>query len=202
MLDSFYFRDHLCIVFECLSLNLYEILQQNSYQGFSMGLVKRLVAYFSLEKELVADLTNLLDILHRFAYQILTALKLLCEHNVIHCDLKPENILLRQPDRSGIRVIDYGSSCFVNQKVYTYIQSRFYRAPEVILGMDYGLAIDMWSTGCILAELYTGRPLFPGENEPDQLACIMQLIGVPTKDYLEKCSRKKQFFGECLFSYI
>ncbi|GAN03642.1 kinase-like protein [Mucor ambiguus] len=170
MMDSFYFRDHLCIVFECLSLNLYEILQQNSYQGFSMGLVKR------------------------FAFQILTSLKLLSEHNVIHCDLKPENILLKQPDRSGIRVIDYGSSCYANEKVYTYIQSRFYRAPEVILGLDYGLPIDMWSTGCILAELYTGKPLFPGENEPDQLACIMQLLGVPSKDYLDRCTRKKQFF--------
>ncbi|EPB84523.1 CMGC/DYRK/DYRK2 protein kinase [Mucor circinelloides 1006PhL] len=170
MMDSFYFRDHLCIVFECLSLNLYEILQQNSYQGFSMGLVKR------------------------FAFQILTCLKLLSEHNVIHCDLKPENILLKQPDRSGIRVIDYGSSCYANEKVYTYIQSRFYRAPEVILGLDYGLPIDMWSTGCILAELYTGKPLFPGENEPDQLACIMQLLGVPSKDYLDRCTRKKQFF--------
>ncbi|KAK4513647.1 uncharacterized protein ATC70_005651 [Mucor velutinosus] len=170
MMDSFYFRDHLCIVFECLSLNLYEILQQNSYQGFSMGLVKR------------------------FAFQILTSLKLLSEHNVIHCDLKPENILLKQPDRSGIRIIDYGSSCYVNEKVYTYIQSRFYRAPEVILGLDYGLPIDMWSTGCILAELYTGKPLFPGENEPDQLACIMQLLGVPSKDYLDRCTRKKQFF--------
>lgn len=133
--------------------------------------------------------------MNRFGYQILTSLKLLSDHNVIHCDLKPENILLRQPDRSGIRVIDYGSSCYVNEKVYTYIQSRFYRAPEVILGLDYGLPIDMWSTGCILAELYTGRPLFPGENEPDQLACIMQLLGVPDKHYLERCSRKKQFFG-------
>ncbi|KAG1126180.1 hypothetical protein G6F42_008041 [Rhizopus arrhizus] len=155
VLDSFYFREHLCIVFECLSLNLFEILQQNSYQGFSMGLVKR------------------------FAHQILTALNLLSEHNIIHCDLKPENILLKQPDKSGIRVIDLGSSCFVNEKVYSYIQSRFYRAPEVILGLEYGLPIDMWSTGCILAELYTGRPLFPGENELDQLACIMQLLGVP-----------------------
>lgn len=114
---------------------------------------------------------------------------------MIHCDLKPENILLKQPDRSGIRVIDYGSSCYSNEKVYTYIQSRFYRAPEVILGLDYGLPIDMWSTGCILAELYTGKPLFPGENEPDQLACIMQLLGVPNKDYLDRCARKKQFFG-------
>jgi dual specificity tyrosine-phosphorylation-regulated kinase 2/3/4 len=137
---------------------------------------------------------------YRFAYQILTSLKLLSEHNVIHCDLKPENILLKQPDRSGIRVIDYGSSCYVNEKVYTYIQSRFYRAPEVILGLDYGLPIDMWSTGCILAELYTGRPLFPGENEPDQLACIMQLIGVPDKEYLERCTRKKQFFGKLFVS--
>lgn len=109
--------------------------------------------------------------------------------------MKPENILLKQPDRSGIRVIDYGSSCYANEKVYTYIQSRFYRAPEVILGLDYGLPIDMWSTGCILAELYTGKPLFPGENEPDQLACIMQLLGVPSKDYLDRCTRKKQFFG-------
>lgn len=80
--------------------------------------------------------------------------------------------------------------------VYSYIQSRFYRAPEVILGMEYGLPIDMWSTGCILAELYTGRPLFPGENELDQLACIMQLLGVPNKKYLDRCTRKKQFFGK------
>jgi dual specificity tyrosine-phosphorylation-regulated kinase 2/3/4 len=110
--------------------------------------------------------------------------------------LKPENILLKRPDRSGIRVIDYGSSCYTNEKVFTYIQSRFYRAPEVILGLDYGLPIDMWSTGCILAELYTGHPLFPGENEPDQLACIMQLLGPPKKEYLDQCSRKKQFFGK------
>lgn len=62
--------------------------------------------------------------------------------------------------------------------------------------MEYGLPIDMWSTGCILAELYTGRPLFPGENELDQLACIMQLLGVPNKKYLDRCTRKKQFFGK------
>lgn len=170
MYEHFYFRGHLCIVFECLSSNLFEVLQQNSYQGFSMGLVKR------------------------FATQILTSLTLLGENNIIHCDLKPENILLKHPEKSGIRVIDLGSSCFVNERVYSYIQSRFYRAPEVVLGMEYGLPIDMWSTGCILAELYTGRPLFPGESEPDQLACIIQLLGVPKKHYLDRCTRKKQFF--------
>lgn len=60
--------------------------------------------------------------------------------------------------------------------VYTYIQSRFYRSPEVILGSSYGLEIDMWSLGCIIAELYTGLPLFPGENERDQIACIMEVL--------------------------
>lgn len=78
--------------------------------------------------------------------------------------------------------------------MYTYIQSRFYRSPEVILGMTYGMAIDMWSLGCILAELYTGYPLFPGENEQEQLACIMEVFGPPEKYLVEKSARKKLFF--------
>lgn len=79
--------------------------------------------------------------------------------------------------------------------VYTYIQSRFYRSPEVIMGMNYNMAIDMWSTGCILAELHTGYPLFPGENEQEQLACIMEVLGVPEPYLIEKSSRRKLFFG-------
>jgi serine/threonine protein kinase len=80
--------------------------------------------------------------------------------------------------------------------VYTYIQSRFYRSPEVILGMNYHMAIDIWSLGCILAELYTGFPIFPGENEQEQLSCIMEVLGVPDKDFVNKSSRKRIFFGE------
>ena len=78
--------------------------------------------------------------------------------------------------------------------MYTYIQSRFYRSPEVILGMTYGMPIDMWSLGCILAELYTGYPIFPGENEQEQLACIMEVFGPPEKHLIEKSTRKKLFF--------
>jgi dual specificity tyrosine-phosphorylation-regulated kinase 2/3/4 len=78
--------------------------------------------------------------------------------------------------------------------VYTYIQSRFYRSPEVILGMSYGLPIDMWSLGCILAELFTGYPIFPGENEQEQLACIMEVFGPPEKHLIEKSTRRKLFF--------
>jgi dual specificity tyrosine-phosphorylation-regulated kinase 2/3/4 len=116
------------------------------------------------------------------------------QHRVIHCDLKPENVLLAHPMHSEIKVIDFGSSCFENEKVYTYIQSRFYRSPEVILGMTYGMPIDMWSIGCILAELFTGYPIFPGENEQEQLACIMEVFGPPEKHLIEKSTRKKLFF--------
>lgn len=126
-----------------------------------------------------------------------------------------ENILLSQRGPGNIKVVDFGSSCYEQQRgksikltltnnaclpcwaiqrngqafhilypsrpllsfplVYTYIQSRFYRSPEVILGHPYSMAIDMWSLGCILAELYTGYPLFPGESEVEQIACIMEV---------------------------
>ena len=86
--------------------------------------------------------------------------------------------------------------------VYTYIQSRFYRAPEVILGLPYTTAIDMWSLGCIVAELYTGYPLFPGENEVEQLACIMEVFGVPPAHVLQPATRRKLFFGLSSLHFI
>mmetsp|Transcript_43722 Transcript_43722/g.135474 ORF Transcript_43722/g.135474 Transcript_43722/m.135474 type:complete len:723 (-) Transcript_43722:338-2506(-) len=170
MLDYFYFRNHLCITFELLSINLYEFIKNNNFQGVSLGLIRR------------------------FAIQLLAALRFLRKQHIIHCDLKPENVLLKNPTKSGIKVIDFGSSCFEDERVYTYIQSRFYRSPEVILGIPYDVAIDMWSFGCILAELYTGYPLFPGENEVEQLACIMEVCGVPTARILESATRIKMFF--------
>lgn len=151
-------------------MNLYEFIKSHDFRGFSLKLIRR------------------------FTKQLLSSLVLLKGHKVIHCDLKPENILLAHPARSEIKVIDFGSSCLENEKVYTYIQSRFYRSPEVILGMTYGMPIDMWSLGCILAELLTGYPIFPGENEQEQLACIMEVFGPPEKHLIEKSTRKKLFF--------
>lgn len=170
MSDSFTFRHHLCVTMELLSINLYELIKANNFEGFSTTLIRR------------------------FAYQTLTCLSLMWQARIVHCDLKPENILLVHPRHSEIRVIDFGSSCFEDEKVYTYIQSRFYRSPEVILGVDYHMAIDMWSLGCILVELHTGYPIFPGENEQDQLACMMEVLGVPDRGLLERSTRCKLFF--------
>ncbi|KIY70038.1 hypothetical protein CYLTODRAFT_420127 [Cylindrobasidium torrendii FP15055 ss-10] len=170
MTEHFYFRGHLCIAMELLSINLYELIKANGFVGFTTALIRR------------------------FTSQMLYALSLMRHHRIVHCDLKPENVLLRHPAKSAIKVIDFGSSCLESEKIYTYIQSRFYRSPEVILGMHYHMAIDMWSLGCILAELYTGFPIFPGENEQEQLACIMEVLGVPDKEFVNKSSRKKLFF--------
>jgi len=118
------------------------------------------------------------------------------ENNIVHCDMKPENILLRKINKSGIKIIDFGSGCFENEKIYTYIQSRFYRAPEIVLGIPYTSAIDMWSYGCILYELYVGYPLFPGEDEKEHMAMMMEVKGVPPRSVLARATRRKVFFDE------
>lgn len=87
--------------------------------------------------------------------------------SIIHCDLKPENILLASTGQGGgslgqLKLIDFGSACFEGRTFFSYIQSRFYRSPEVLLGLSYNGAIDMWSFGCVAAELFLGLPLFPG----------------------------------------
>jgi len=79
--------------------------------------------------------------------------------------------------------------------VHTYIQSRFYRSPEIVLGLPYSTAIDVWSFACILAELYTGFPLFPAETEDDLMICIVQLLGLPPPHIIQASSRAKHFFS-------
>jgi dual specificity tyrosine-phosphorylation-regulated kinase 1 len=141
------------LVFELLSYNLYDLLRLTKFRGLSLNLLRK------------------------FGKQIATSLMVLRNNNIIHCDLKPENILLRHPKRSAIKVIDFGSSCHEGRTLHTYIQSRYYRAPEVILGIRYTAAIDIWSLGCTLIEMHTGEPLFAGKNEGDQLLKIVQCMG-------------------------
>ncbi|WBW71119.1 DYRK family protein kinase Pom2 [Schizosaccharomyces osmophilus] len=168
--DHFNFRNHLCIVTELLGENLFEVIRDNNYKGFPLIIVKS------------------------FTAQLLKSLNFLQKQGIIHCDLKPENLLLCDHTNARVKLIDFGSSCRYNEKVYTYLQSRFYRAPEVILGMPYGKEIDIWSFGCILAELYTGIPLFPGANEAEQLGYIMEVLGVPPRELITISTRSKIYF--------
>lgn len=168
----FIWHDHLCLVFELLSHNLYDLLKSTRYQGISLNLTRR------------------------FGQQILSALEFLArpELGIIHCDLKPENILLCHPRRKAIKLVDFGSSCQVGHRVYQYIQSRFYRSFEVLLGIPYDQAIDIWSLGCILVELHTGEPLFNGNSEFDQVNKIIETLGMPPSSLLDKGYKTNKFF--------
>lgn len=170
--DHFTTSDHTYMVFDLLSINLFQLVHRNNYRGFAPKLVKK------------------------FVRCILNCLQFLHKNKISHCDLKPENILLEWPGYTNVKVIDFGSSCRVGQNVYGYIQSRFYRAPEVIFGCEYDTAIDMWSLGCIAVELLTGAPVFPGEDEQDQIACIMEVLGLPPSSVMRKIRRPHHFFTD------
>ncbi|XP_058078945.1 uncharacterized protein LOC131227213 isoform X2 [Magnolia sinica] len=135
--DYFYYREHLLIVSELLKANLYEFHKFNRESGGEV--------YFTMPR------------LQSITIQCLEALQFLHGLGLIHCDLKPENILVKSYSRCEVKVIDLGSSCFQTDHLCSYVQSRSYRAPEVILGLPYDKKIDIWSLGCILAELCTGN---------------------------------------------
>ncbi|KAA6395496.1 MAG: putative Dual specificity protein kinase YAK1 [Streblomastix strix] len=149
-IDSFYCRNHFCIVTELLGDDLYAILQQTKYRGVPLILIAEIMQ------------------------QVLEALVILGEWKIIHSDLKPENILVNRTFPQ-VKLIDFGSAAYIGRTIYTYIQSRYYRAPEVLVGTQYSVHIDIWSLGCIAAELFLGRPIFPGYSEFDQIRRIMQM---------------------------
>ncbi|TMC14341.1 MAG: hypothetical protein E6J34_23770 [Chloroflexi bacterium] len=135
-----------------------------------------------------------------FGVQIFESLKFLGERGILHCDLKPSNIVVVGSGLTQIKIIDFGSSRYDTDNNTlgedSTLQTQWYRAPEIILGMPYDMAIDMWSAGCILAELYIHRHLFPGQDESDQLARIMEVVGLPEKSFIERSPRKERFFDE------
>jgi dual specificity tyrosine-phosphorylation-regulated kinase 1 len=155
---------HECLVFEKLNSNLYTLLESTGFNGFSLIVIRK------------------------FCEQLLRSLAFLARPGVrvIHTDIKPENICIRYPRRSAIKLIDFGSSCTEGHQLFSYIQSRYYRSPEVLLGYGYTVAIDMWSLACVLSEMHTGQPLFSGDNMIDQIRKIMAYNGLPPDKMIEK----------------
>ena len=129
------------------------------------------------------------------ARQLLEGLQFIHSHKIIHCDLKPENIVTRSSlDSNNIKLIDFGSSMFETTKIITYIQSRYYRAPELIFGQPFDTSIDIWSLGCIVFEMYAGIPLFKAKNETELLRLHINFLGYPPDDYIKTSACKTQFF--------
>ena len=189
MLDHFHFLDgrHYCLVFESLGLSLYDFLKNNDFQPFPLYCVQD------------------------FSQQLLSAIEFLHSLNLIHTDLKPENILLvtrdtkkyksnaTVPASTRIKVIDFGGATYDDETKSTVINTRQYRAPEVILELPWSFPSDIWSLGCILAELYTGNLLFATHDNYEHLALIERAIGTFPRYMLDASasSISKRVFDSC-----
>ncbi|MCO5570315.1 hypothetical protein L7F22_024033 [Adiantum nelumboides] len=179
--DYFYHKEHLFIVCELLRANLYEFYKFNKESGGE--------PYFTMSR------------LQSITQQCLEALEFLHGLGLIHCDLKPENILIKSYSRCEIKVIDLGSSCFQTDHLCSYVQSRSYRAPEVILGHPYDQKIDIWSLGCILAELCSGYVLFQNDSLATLLARVTGIIEPIMPDMILKGKEAHKYFTKNLMLF-
>uniref|UniRef100_A0A8C2PWC3 non-specific serine/threonine protein kinase n=1 Tax=Cyprinus carpio TaxID=7962 RepID=A0A8C2PWC3_CYPCA len=171
--ECFQQKGHTCLVFEMLEQNLYDFLKHSKFSPLPLRHIRPILQ------------------------QVATALMKLKSLGLIHADLKPENIMLVDPIRQPyrVKVIDFGSASHVSKAVCsTYLQSRYYRAPEIILGLPFCEAIDMWSLGCVIAELFLGWPLYPGASEYDQIRYISQTQGLPPEYLLSAGTKTNRFF--------
>ncbi|KAE9553778.1 hypothetical protein FO519_002999 [Halicephalobus sp. NKZ332] len=144
-----------------------------------------------------ADLSNILKIqrlsddhIQFLIYQVLRALKYIHSAGIIHRDLKPSNIAVNED--CELKILDFGLARHTDQEMTGYVATRWYRAPEIMLNwMHYTQTVDIWSVGCIMAELITGKTLFPGADHIDQLTRIMSVCGTPNEEFLSKISSEE-----------
>ena len=175
---SFDYRAHLCMVFENLSMNLREVVRKF---GNNVGI------------NLAAT--------RRYAQQMFVALAHMRKCTIIHADLKPDNILV-DDSRSILKICDLGTAidrsdaATAQTGITPYLVSRFYRAPEIVLGMPYDYGVDMWSIGCTLFELYTGKILFAGDSNNQMLKAIMEIRGRLTPKLYKRGELWPQHFNE------
>lgn len=173
---TFLHQNHLCLVFEWLHGSLKSCIHSTSRH----------------------DISKVQD----FAQQMFQGLKLIHEKGLVHADLKPENILVDSA-RKTIRISDFGSMHHVTEaSPACYLVSRFYRAPEIILGcLSYAQPIDVWSVGCILYECFTGDVMFNGRTNNDMIKLIMEYRGNFPKRLLNQGVFTKTHFSECLTQF-
>ncbi|KAF2712280.1 kinase-like protein, partial [Pleomassaria siparia CBS 279.74] len=164
LLGSFDHKGHLCIVFEHMAKNLRDLLKEDTNgHGLSLQAVKM------------------------YARQMFSGLQHLRDCQIIHLDLKPDNILVSH-DKKSVKLCDLGTAADKRDVIdrTEYLVSRFYRAPEIVLDMEYGHAIDMWAIGCTIYELWTGKILFTGRSNNQMIKVFLECLGWPSEKLLRK----------------
>ncbi|KAJ4366003.1 U4/U6 small nuclear ribonucleoprotein prp4 [Ascochyta clinopodiicola] len=164
LLGSFDHKGHLCIIFEHMSKNLRDLLkEETSGHGLALSAVRT------------------------YARQMFLGLQHLQNCQVIHLDLKPDNVLV-SADKKTVKLADFGTAVDRRDVIERteYLVSRFYRAPEIILGMDIGYPVDMWAVGCTAYELWTGKILFTGRSNNQMIKAFMDCLGWPSEKLLKK----------------
>eukprot|EP00730_Choanoeca_flexa_P004980 TRINITY_DN11856_c0_g1_i1.p1 TRINITY_DN11856_c0_g1~~TRINITY_DN11856_c0_g1_i1.p1 ORF type:complete len:776 (+),score=231.15 TRINITY_DN11856_c0_g1_i1:4638-6965(+) len=173
ILRSFRHRQHLCLVFEHLSMNLREV--QRKY-GRNKGLNLKAV--------------------QSYTHQLLLSLRLLRKADIIHADIKPDNMVVNER-HNVIKLCDFGSAYGSDETaIVPYMVSRFYRAPEIMLGLPHSYAIDVWALATTLFETFTGRILFQGASNNEMLKLIFELRGHPSLKWVKKGQFKDQHFAD------
>ena len=176
--DAFKRKGNLFLVFEFVDKNLLELLQEHP-NGLEPSLIRSLI------------------------YQICKSIKYLHDQNIIHRDIKPENLLITENMES--KLCDFGFARLISgtcsEKLTDYVATRWYRAPELLLTQgEYGKEVDYWAIGCIMGELVDGNPMFPGENELDQIHCIQKVLGNLTDEQVDMFYSNPLFNGKNLLN--
>ena len=168
---SFEFRGHVFLVFEKLSMNLREAAKKFGRDvGISISAVRV------------------------YARQLFVALMHLQKCGIVHADIKPDNVLVND-QLNILKLCDFGSALFnADNELTPYLASRFYRAPEVVLGLPYSFPIDLWAVGCCLYELYVGKICFPGKSNNEMLKYFVEMKGAVPKKILRKAAFKEKHF--------
>eukprot|EP01113_Clastostelium_recurvatum_P016281 TRINITY_DN1927_c0_g1_i2.p1 TRINITY_DN1927_c0_g1~~TRINITY_DN1927_c0_g1_i2.p1 ORF type:complete len:507 (+),score=161.55 TRINITY_DN1927_c0_g1_i2:2430-3950(+) len=174
LLNSVEHRNHLCLVFEPMSMNLRQVVKKYG-RGVGLGI----------------------NAVRVYAKQLFIALKHIKTCGILHADIKPDNIVVNE-SKTLLKMCDFGSGSSAEEPwaITPYLVSRFYRAPEIMLGLPYDHAIDMWSVGVTLAELFMGKVLFPGQSNNEMLRLIMDYRGPVPKKMLRKATLRELHFDE------
>eukprot|EP00397_Hematodinium_sp_SG-2012_P006307 GEMP01006335.1.p1 GENE.GEMP01006335.1~~GEMP01006335.1.p1 ORF type:complete len:651 (+),score=114.99 GEMP01006335.1:24-1955(+) len=183
LLDVFTYRNHYCLVFELMGYNLRQALKN---YGKGRGLT--------------------LSAVHAYAWQLFIALRLIKKCGFVHADIKPDNMLIgtnNGKDLKKLKICDLGSALDAKTEcdITSYLVSRFYRAPEIILGQKYDYAVDIWAVGCTLYELVTGKILFKGVTNNDMLKQIINVCGATGKMMKRGAFQKKHFTSDGHFQW-